>query len=126
MEHSRAQTAPVIQRSPGSQAPLVQQTIPSVPHSEPPCPPAAGPQVPLPPPWPESPPAPPFALPPVPVIPPLPVVPPVPSLPPLPVVPPLAELPPLPVPTMHPDIDGSTMPPHAQVPVLSSQTKASV
>ncbi len=46
-EHSRAQTAPVMQRSPGSHAPPVQQVIPALPHSEPPSPLLTGPQVPL-------------------------------------------------------------------------------
>ena len=49
MEHSRAQTAPVMQRSPVSQTPLVQQVIPALPHSVPPCPVFAGPQLPFPP-----------------------------------------------------------------------------
>ena len=46
-EHSRAQTSPEMQRSPGSQAPPVQQVIPDLPHSVPPSPLLAGPQVPF-------------------------------------------------------------------------------
>ena len=46
-EHSRAQTAPVMQRRPVSQTPPVQQVIPDLPHSVPPSPLLAGPQVPF-------------------------------------------------------------------------------
>lgn len=148
-EHSRAQTAPVIQRSPVSQAPPVQQPLPALPHSEPPCPPFAGPQLPFAPPCPESPPAPadppstpepaapppppppPKPAPPFPVAPPEPKLPPLPLLPPVPVLPPDEEdepplpalVPPLPVLPTHPVVTGSTGPPHVQFPVLSWQKK---
>ena len=41
-EQVRAQTAPVMQRRPVSQAPPAQQVIPALPHLEPPCPRSRG------------------------------------------------------------------------------------
>src|SRR6185312_1882876 len=100
--------------------------LPALPHSEPPCPPFAGPQLPFAPPCPGSPPAPADppstaepAAPPPPLLPPVPVLPPdEDDEPPLP-----ALVPPLPVLPRHPVVTGSTGPPHVQFPVLSWQKK---